>query len=503
MSNFSWFIVVFLFLSSCKSLSGYYDVTDFGAKNDSTKLSTKAIQKAIDKANANGGGKVVFPPGVYLTGTIVLKDNVTLYFNEGSRLKGSDKHADYLFHKTKISVYPNPNRAYLIYADGVKNISIEGKGVIDGNGTKFWEPFDTLPRWIKPLNGRVSNMIEINNSKNIVIKGVTLSNSPEWTCHLFDCDDVLVEGIRLVNNLYGPNNDGIDISGCNNVMIANSYIETCDDAVCIKTFPSSRESSNITVTNCIMKTTCVALKLGENFKRIADVTFSNCIIYESSRAIGIYGDCGGTTENINISNIVCNTNAPLILNRPIQIGIWKGKGNPGKIRNISISNFTATTEGRIMLTAIEGSLIENITLRDVNLVYPMIEDPSKYAEGTTSNQFSSIDIDAKKAKAAIVAQNVNGLVIHNLNITWPHDTIPTQWKFVERIENGSNRVHRPDYATPKATEFSIVWAKNVDSGYIYAPLAKPSAHNVKDYLLINSNIKIKQTDTIRYDEKPL
>ncbi len=483
--------VIFLF-SNCSKYSSKneYNILDFGAINDSTILSTKAIQQAINAASANGGGKIIFPQGVYLTGTIVLQNNVSLYLAEGSRIKGSERHEDYLFHRTKINIYPDPDRANLIYADNVKNISIEGKGVIDGNGTKFWKPFNTMPRWIKPQQGRVSNMIEINNSKNIVIKGVTLTNSPEWTCHLFNCDDILVDGIRLINNLYGPNNDGVDVSGCKNVIITNSTIKTCDDAICIKTFPSSRESSNIVVSNCILQTTCVALKLGETFKNISDITVNNCVIFKSSRAIGIYGDDGGTLENINISNIVCNTNAPLVLNRPIQIGIWNSKkGKAGKIRNIKITNFTATTEGRIMITAIDGSMVEKVTMRDININYPMIEDPTLYAEGTTSSQFAAIDMEAKKAKAAIIAQNVDGLFIDNLSITWPTDKIPTEWQWKERIENGSDRVHTPNYANPKSTEFSILWAKNVKSGIVNVPFSKASSSKMKDFILINSKIK--------------
>jgi len=130
--------VIFLFSNCSKySRNNEYNILDFGAVNDSTILSTKAIQNAINTASKNGGGKIIFPQGVYLTGTIVLQNNVSLFLTEGSRIKGSEKHEDYLYHRTKINIYPDPDRANLIYGDNLKNISIEGKGVIDGNGTKF------------------------------------------------------------------------------------------------------------------------------------------------------------------------------------------------------------------------------------------------------------------------------------------------------------------------------------------------------------------------------
>jgi hypothetical protein len=239
------------------------------------------------------------------------------------------------------------------------------------------------------------------------------------------------------------------------------------------------------------------LKLGETYKDIHDVVFSNCVIKKSSRAFGIYAKHGGDLYNINLSNIMCNTNAALVLNRPIQIGIWpdsRGRGTgAGKVRNVSISNFTTTTQGRILLTAVEGSMIENITLRDVTMLYPYIEDPFDLAEGTTSNQFAAIDLEAKQARAAIVAQNVKNLVIDNLKVQWPQaDTVPAEWQLPERIENGSDRVHRPEYKTSRETEFSVIWGKNLQGGFISAPGIRASDAKTKTTVLIDSDVKIIQ-----------
>lgn len=491
------YVLVLLFFAACSPKDKtVYDITAYGAKGDSATVCTQFIQKAIDEAHAAGGGKVLVPPGIYVTGTLVLKDNVSLCVAQGAKLAGSPRHEDYItVEKAAAKMRSNRQSEHLIYAHGAKNITICGNGTIDGNGAAFWKPFspDTLPRWIHAKPDRVSNMVELVNCQNVKIRDVLLTHSPSWTLHLFDCDQVFVHNIRLVNNLYGPNNDGIDISGCRNVTISDSYIKTCDDAVCVKTFPASRTSYNITVTNCVMQTTCVALKMGETYKNIRDITFSNCVITRSSRAFGIYAKHGGTIENVLLDNIVCNTNAPLVLNRPIQIGIWPdSKRNlpAGEVRNITISNFTATTQGRILLTAVEGTQIENLTLKNIKLIYPYIEDPTDLAAGTTSNQFAAIELEAKKAKAAIVAQNVKNLIVDNLDVTWPTDTFEAAWKHAERIENGSLRVHTPAYASPRETEFSLLWGKNIENGYVFAPWAKASSAETQDYVLENSEVKI-------------
>lgn len=491
-------IVLFTFLIiilSCKHHSkNVYIITDFGAKGDSSTLCTKFIQIAIDKAANAGGGKVIVPKGIYITGTIILKSNVTLELQEGSKIVGSSNHTDYLKHISYCSSFKNRLREYLIWADSVENVCIQGKGTIDGNGPAFWEPFDTLPRWIKPQEGRVSNMIEINNCKNLKISDVLLTSSPEWTLHLFNCDNVIINGIRIINNLYGPNNDGIDMSGCQNVIISNCYVKTCDDAICLKSFPNSRKSFNVVVTNCILETTCVAFKVGnETWQDIYDVTFSNSVITKSSRAIGIYENCGANIYNINISNITCNTNAPLVLNRPIHISIWKDEDTvkAGTIKNITISNFSITTEGRIIVTGLPEQAVENITFRDLQITYPMIEDPAPLALGITSAQFKKLSIEARSAKAAIVAENVNKLILDNIDISWPGDKIPQEWKYPERIENGSSRVHRFNYNVVRQTELTVLWAKNVNKGYIFAPYAESSEKTIKKYNIINSSITIK------------
>ena len=494
------------FISCCLFISFTFsqiiNINQTGAKGDGKTLNTNAIQSAIDKAASNGGGIVQISPGIYLSGTIFLKSNVTLRIEAGATLLGSPNISDYKELTWGHNVDRQPY--HLIVADGVENISIEGIGAIDGNGEAFWQEYEKdasgkmiVPRWIKAKAKKVSPLIEITRSRNILIEDITIHTGGGWNLHLFDCDVANVRGVNIVNNLYSPNSDGIDITGCNDVIVSDCYIKTCDDAICLKTTEDSRECHRVTVTNCIIETLCVGLKMGcvESNKNMTDVTFSNCIINKSSRAIGIYVKDGAIYDRITISNVTANTNAPLIFNRPIHImvNLWKDTSPLGGIRNVLISNFICETEGRIMLTCAEGGFIENIILRDIVLRYPMIEDPHPMLAGSGSSQFpkASDHPEAVRAQAAVVAENITNLMVENLMIEWPtNNEIPQEWKHPERIENGSPRIHRMDYSQSKQAEFSAFWGNKLKGGFISAPLANPSSAEKAKFDVRNSDIRI-------------
>jgi hypothetical protein len=169
------------------------------------------------------------------------------------------------------------------------------------------------------------------------------------------------------------------------------------------------------------------------------------------------------------------------------------KSKPGTIRNVLISNFVCQTEGRILLTAYEGAIMENITLRDIKLNYPMIEDPRPMVPGARSSQWPKLaeHPEAPGALAAIVADNVRNLVLDNVQIEWPRTaTPPLHWQHPERIENGSMRIHRMDYAQARQTELSVFWGNRIQGGYLNNPLAAPSAGTQEKYLLKNTSMDI-------------
>jgi polygalacturonase len=502
MKNILLSLLLVLSLFSCKEVDSVYNIKDFGAVGDGETKNTKAINMAITTCSVNGGGKVIVPPGTFMTGTVELKDNVTLEIMQGATILGSPDHEDYKFFRRPYFRYFRKEIAdsleYLIMAYKCKNVKICGEGTINGNGKAFWEEYDSLPTWIHAKKGRVSNMIEAHYCENFSLTGVRLEMSPEWTVHIFDSKNIFIDGITIDNGLFGPNNDGIDITGCEDIIISNCNITTCDDAICFKTAYEGGECKNAVVTNCIIKTNCVALKLGSNltYHPMKNITFSNCVITESSRGIGIYSTLGAEFENISFSNIFCKTNAPLVLNRPIHISVWnkpmykREQKTNSSLKNVTISNFTAETDGRILMVAQDGCNIENLSLNNIKISYKFIEDPAEIAPGHKSHQGSPMNPEARGARAAIVAENIKNLNIDGLDITWPADTVPQEWKITERIENGTNRKFKYDYAKPKQTELSVLWAKNVTGTFNSKSYSlSASSDKTQKFVIEKSDIK--------------
>ena len=495
-----------IFLFACDTQnhkqSKTLNILNFGALGDGKKLCTNAIQKAIDQAHKNGGGKVIIPSGTFLSGTIFLKSNINLQLEKGAILLGSPNIEDY----TEMTWGHNKDRQpwHLIFADNVENVSITGEGLIDGNAEYFWEPYEKdqngemlVPRWIKAKEKKISPLIDINNSRNIQIKDISVKTGGGWCIHLFNTSVARIRGLIIDNNIYSPNSDGIDLTGCSDVTISDCYIKTCDDAIVLKTVENSRETERITITNCIIETLCVGVKLGagESYKNMRDVTISNCSFNGTSRLFGLYSKNGAILENIVVNNLTGNTNAKLVYNRPIQLMVEKNNGRVGGIRNVYISNLAVHTDGRIMLSADNEGFIENVNLSDITLNYPRIEDPEPMIDGARSNQFPRVSEFRAlgAAQAAIVAENIKDLNIRNLKINWPGPQVPKAWQHPERIENGTTRIHTPDYSNPRETEFAVLWGKNLNGGQISLEHTQSSSKDKPKYTLENSNIKVIET----------
>jgi len=514
------------------SVSYQHDIVNYGAVGDGVTLNTRAIQKALD--TAEGGGIVVVPPGCYRTGTIFLRSDTVLELMPGATLLGSPRLEDYV-RFTK-GVTGDRTGYHLVVADGVHNVTIRGQGTIDGNGPSFWVPtkgsgLQEYPAhapdaergrlmWILARDayaGRPSPMVELRYSQDVRVEGVHLTNSGGWTLHALDCDRVWVRGIKLTSNLIGPNNDGIDITGCCDVMISDCDISCCDDAVCLKTYPDQRACERVTVTNCVIRTRCAAFKTGEAFGHFRQIAFSNCVVYECSRAVALYADNGGLVEDVVISNIVCDTRSPLMMNRPVHLDArasadhhvpldpampadrrktWVNRPPVG-IRNVSLSNILCRTDGRIIMTAEPGVMLENITLRDIHMIYPTVDDPDPIGRDVGGSQFSNKSPAARMARGVIVAENMVNLVVDGLRVTWPdvdsqgRVTPPEEWNFPRKAANGSLELYdRIRFNKDTLPDFSVVWGRNLKGGTIRAPLAHPATAGAVRYDLAGSTITL-------------
>lgn len=278
-----------------------YDVTKYGIIGDGETNNTALIKKLIESLKEKGG-TVYFPKGKYVTGTITLYSNMSLYLDDGCEILASSDIKDY--QKIQLDGYTRGGFSGIVTAYNAENITIEGSGKIDGRGYNWWKsmPSDLLrPRTINPIL-----------CKNVEIKDITVVNSPCWTVHPMCCENVVIDSVKVTNPYDSPNTDGINPESCKNVTIKNCYIDVGDDCVTLKSgtetdlLQKRYPCENITVTSCVMAHGHGGLVIGSEMSGgVKNVTVSNCTFKNTDRGIRIKTrrKRGGFVENINISDI--------------------------------------------------------------------------------------------------------------------------------------------------------------------------------------------------------
>lgn len=365
------------------------NVIDAGAKPDGYTLNTDILQKAIDRVSDAGGGVIYLPPGIYLSGGLALHSRTTLHLEAGAVLRGSTKVEDYRYH-------PGPpeegdtNGRHLIFARKAEDIAITGMGTIDGQGQAFWRRKGRAAPAADALWGdviawdyeaatprRPSPMLEFAECKNVRVEGITLANAAGWTMRPIACESVYICGIRIRNPIYAPNTDGMDITACRNVFVAECDIATGDDAICIKSenpYGELLPTKNITVTNCVLSTCCNGFKIGTaTFGTVENVVFNNSVIYSDDESplneratsgIAIEMVDGGMLDGVLASNIRMQN-----VRTPIFVRLGKRAPRPGSfLKRIMLRGIEAT--GAIVSSSIAGvpdMRIEDVTLRDVRI----------------------------------------------------------------------------------------------------------------------------------------
>ena len=305
---------------------GVYDVTRYGAKGDGVTDDAAAIQKTIDKASEAGGGRVVFPSGkTFLSGPVELKSDIDYFFEPNSVLLANPDES--IYHLSAFGENEGEGMLWL-YARDARNISLSGTGAIDGNGIAFMGAELEDSYELKPLADPAfdprPHVLTFYGVNNLKINDITVRNGAYWTIHLVGCRDVAISGISLLNNLKIRNGDGIDIDHSRKVRIANCFIESGDDCICLKNrreFESYGVCEDIVVSNCVMTSRSCAIKIGsENMDSIADVLFDNCIIRAGNRGIGIQNRDEGTVRNVVFSNMYVES--------LLFTDVWWGKAEP-------------------------------------------------------------------------------------------------------------------------------------------------------------------------------
>lgn len=357
-----------------------YNIVNYGAVNDTTQLSTAAVQKAIDACSAAGGGRVVVPTGNYKIGTIILKSNVHMHLEQGATLYGSTDLKDYLPMKTDyVSLRTQTETIQLIFADKATNVVIDGFGTIDGRGRSFKKLSWNDEGITRP------HLLRFIQSSDITLRDITLKNSGCWMQHYLACDRVKIDGIKVFNrNNY--NNDALDLDGCHEVVVSNMFADSDDDAITLKS-TSPRLCENIRIADCVVSSHCNAIKLGtETNGGFRNINISGIVVKPSydqkekffgqwigSSAISLEIVDGGVMENVNVSDITIEgTESPIFVRLGNRARGYK-EGVPvtkvGKINGIHLSNIQIRNAGSMgcSITGIPGHEVENVWLDNITI----------------------------------------------------------------------------------------------------------------------------------------
>ncbi len=334
------------------------NISDFGAKPGGLVKNTEAFAKAINDATTKGGGKVVVPRGIWLTGPITLKNNVNLHLNDGALILFSDDFDDYPLVKTSFEGLNTVRCISPINANDAENIAITGNGIIDGNGGA-WRPVKkskmTDSQWKRLVNsgGVVSTdgkiwfpsekskkgyesttnfnvpdlisdeelqsvkdylrpvMVSLVNSKRILLDGPTFQNSPAWNIHPLMSEDLIIRNLNVRNPWYSQNGDGLDLESCKNVLIYSNTFDVGDDAICFKSGKNEDgRKRGMPTENVIVK---------------------NNVVYHGHGGFVIGSEMSGGVKNVHVSNCT-------FLGTDVGLRFKSTRGRGGVVENIYISD---------------------------------------------------------------------------------------------------------------------------------------------------------------------
>lgn len=395
---------------------GPYDIRDFGAKSGGKTLCTEALQNAVNKCAADGGGTVLLPAGTWLTGTVYLRSRVTVQLETGCTLLGSKNKTDYARADKAQSADGEPFSFWAILAGkDLEHIAIRGGGIIDGQGANF-----------KYKDGPRPKNIYLEGCSDVLIEGVRLRNAGSWMQHYFNCDRLTIRGIAVFNHV-SYNNDGLNIDSCRDVTITGCLIDSDDDAIVLKS-RSTKPCQNITISDCIVSSHCNSIKMGtESGGGFQDITVTNCTICSPRYSKVIYGRQrglaglaleivdGGTLDRVAISNItIKGVTVPIFMRLGNRARLYeKNQPKPdiGRFANVVVSNVVATDCSAIgcSITALPGHRVENVTLSNIHLGFEggggkddsaraIPEKPDSYPESTMFGKLPSYGFFCRHVK---------------------------------------------------------------------------------------------------------
>lgn len=336
-----------------------YNIMDFGAKSGGVFSNTKAISTAVEQASKTGG-RVIVPDGIWLTGPIELKSGVELHLEDNAVIIFDKNPEEYPLLETDFEGIKRIRATSPIWADHANDIAITGKGVIDGSG-HLWRPVKHFKVTERKWNGLLQKspyilgndeggmwvpsetifegrnygevfpdhegaleeaapyydfyrpvMVNLKHCKRVLIEDVQLQNSPAWCLHPYFCEDLTVKGVRINNPYYAQNGDGIDIESCKNVEVCYCNFTTGDDGICIKSGKDKEARKitgpceNIHIHHCFVGHSHGGFVIGSEMSRgVRNVLVEDCTFMDSDIGIRMKSTIGrgGVVENITMRRI--------------------------------------------------------------------------------------------------------------------------------------------------------------------------------------------------------
>ena len=383
-----YLIIVIVCFQCLQGSAKDFPASLFGIYSDGVTLNTRSIQFAIDYIHQQGGGRLVFDVGRFLTGSIHLKSNVTLHLLEGAVLLGTLSPLD----------YDREGLMALILCTDQQNIAVTGKGVIDGQGREVARNVAALVhkglikdafRNDRPEVPIRPMLIYFRSCKNILISGVTLRNAAAWVQTYDQCKNLRVDSITVDSRAFW-NNDGIDIVDCDSVAITNSYIDAADDGVCLKSHDATAVCQNIIVRNCTIRSSANGIKFGTaSLGGFRNIRLINIKVFDTYRsAVALEAVDGGFIEKVEVDSLQVRNSGHAIF---LRIG-ERVKGKKGRLENIIIKNVSAEIaatkpdagyeyEGPIedmprnisppiILAGLPNAIITNVSFTNIELKHP-------------------------------------------------------------------------------------------------------------------------------------
>lgn len=367
--------------------AGTVDVVRSGADPTGVSDSTQAIQAAIDSLPTDG--VLYFPPGFYRSGSLQLKSNMTLYLSGGALLKGSDDHRRFRHHR-------DSSYLYFLLADGLEDVRIAGRGIIDGNGRvvrRKWEAQEELRK-------QPGRLLLCRDSRNIEVRDVILRDSYSWTAHFVDCCDCALQNVKILADTRLSNGDGLDVDGCRRMTAEGLFIYGEDDAISVKAAWSREDPEDLTFRNCVLwSQNATGIRLGTETRSEAfrDLRFEDLSILRANTMIRIFCNDGADIHDIvfrNIDTEELTKHVPSDYDeyrriRELSGGVTyllqlqvrnEGDGDPGMIRDVLFENINARVAAGSKIKGYnlpEGMVvIRNVTLRNLRIEGRSVLDAS-------------------------------------------------------------------------------------------------------------------------------